>query len=190
MKRDKIDMVILSVISSFMIAGCQVESSSGTLKTQEPMATETGAKAEESEVEELMITKDILKDYVKEHEDEYGEIIYDLKDDEILIEKKECNNEELYFFLYTPVDGWYTTLYQIREVDGDIQSLDYVSEGATDYFNFDVISISEGEFVTVYSATHMGNGYLTLVDLEKIPDRQNVTMPDYELYAIDGYYED
>lgn len=189
MKKNRMDMVILSVISSFFIAGCQSQTSSSAVGTQEPKTSEATANAQEVEKEELSISKDMLKDFVKTHEEEYGEIIYDLKE-EIVIEKREQNGKELYFFLYTPESGWCTTLYQIQYENGEILSLDYVSEGATDYFNFDVISITEGEFVTAYSATRMGNGSLVLIEMDNIPDRKIGETPDYELYAIDGYYED
>lgn len=183
-------MSILSVISLFFIVGCQVQTSPDTVSTTEPKATEAVANVQGVETDELFISKDKVQEFVREHKEEYNDVFDDPKEEEIVIEKREQNGREMYYFLYTPANGWCTTLFQIQQENGEILSLDYVSEGATDYFDFDVISITEGEFVTAYSATHMGNGSLVLVGMDTIADRQVGDAPDYELYAIDGYYED
>lgn len=179
------DVVVLSLISSLMLSGCHATvSSSDKVKVNKPLVTD----AEAARVDAM--TKDKIKKFVKEHEEEYGDLIYNLKDNEIHIEEKTFKDQKLYFFLYTANDNWETTLYQIREKDGVIEALDYISDGATDYFNFDIISISEGDFITVYSATHMGNGSLELLELDNIPDRKVGEEPDYELYAVDNHFEE
>ena len=184
MKKDRLDVVVLSLISSLVLSSCHATSGgSEQVKVNKPLVTNVET------VKENDMTKEKVKKFVKDHKDEYGDIIYDLKSNEIHIEEKTFKNQTLYFFLYTPNDYWETTLYQIRETDGVIQALDYISSGATDYFNFDIISISEGDFVTVYSASHMGNGSLELMELESIPERKVGEAPDYELYAIDNHFE-
>lgn len=188
--QDKILIFIFSMVSSCFIVGCQVQTSSGIVSTAEPKASEAVAKVQEVETEDVLISKDRLREFVNKHKGEYGELFQELKKEEIVIEKREQNGIEMYFLLYTPANGWCTTLYQIQQEDGEILSLDYVVEGAADYFNFDVISITEGDFVTAYSATSEGNGSLVLVALDNIPNRQVGEKPDYEMYAIDGYYED
>lgn len=186
MKKDnRMDVVLLSLISSLMLSGCHAAtSSSGKLKVDKPFVTDT------TSVQEISITKDMIKKFVKEHKEEYGDILCNLHDNEIHIEKKLFQNKTLYFFLYTPKGNWETTLYQVCWKNGNIESLDYISVGSADYFNFDIISISEGDFVTVYSASHMGNGNLELISMENIPERKENQKPDYELYAIDNHYED
>lgn len=185
MKKDRLDVVVLSLISSLVLSSCQAtKGGAGQVKVDKPLVTDVET------VKENGITKEKVKEFVKEHEDEYGDIILDLKNNEIHIEEKTFKNQTLYFFLYTPNDFWETTLYQIRETEGVIEGLDYISSGATDFFNFDIISISEGDFVTVYSASHMGNGSLELVELDNIPGRKAGEVSDYELYAIDNHFEE
>ncbi len=185
MKKDKMDAVVLSLISSLLLSGCQTTSSSSSdVKPDKSAVTITEA------VEASSVTKDKIKSFIKEHNEEYGDVIHNLRDNEIHIEEKQLENMTLYFFLYTPEASWETSLYQIREKNGIIETLDYVSGGSTDYFNFDVISISEGDFVTVYSASHMGNGNLELIRLDTIPERKVGEAPDYELYAVDHHFEE
>lgn len=185
MKKDKMDVVLLSLISSLVLSGCHAAtSSSGKVKVVKPLVTDTET------VQEISITKDMIKKFVKNHDDEYGEIFYNLYDNAIHIEKKVFQGHTLYFFLYTPKDSLDTTLYQVRMKKGQIESLDYISCGSSDFFNFDIISISEGDFVTVYSASHMGNGNLELISMDSIPERKVNQSADYELCAIDGHYED
>lgn len=184
MKKDKMDVVLFSMISSIIFTGCHtVRSSSEKVKEKEPAVTQMGT-------EEKEVTNEQIRNFVKYHPDEYGEIFGDLKDSEIHIETKTLQEQTLYFFLYTPQDYWGITMYQIKLKDGEVESLDYVSQGASNYFNFDVISISEGDFITVYSASNMGTGYLQLVNMEHIPERKLNDEPDYELYAVDDHYED
>lgn len=185
MKKDRMDVMLLSLISSIMLAGCSTTASStDKVKVTEPVVSNVETIADNT------ISKDAIKRFVKKNKEEYEDVIYELKDNEIHIEEKEFKDQTIYFFLYTPDDYWSTMLFQIREENGIIQGLDYISEGSTDYFNFDVISISEGDFVTVYSASHMGNGTLELINMDELPDREIGSVPDYEMYAIDGHYED
>lgn len=184
MKKEKMDKILVSLISSLLFTGCTTSvNTSQKVKTEEPVITNLET------IEESIITKKSIRKYVKEKE-EYQDIFQDIKENEIHIEEKTFQGENLYFFLYTPDELWSTTLYQIREKDGEILGLDYISEGATDYFNFDVISISEGDFITVYSANHTGNGNLVLVKMNEAEERPIGSLPDYELYAIDSHYEE
>lgn len=173
-----------------MLSGCQATvSSSDKVKVNKPLVTDAEA-ARENVNKKNVITKGKIKKFVKEHKEEYEDLIYGLKDNEIHIEEKTFKNQKLYFFLYTANGSWATTLYQIREKDGVIEALYYISAGAADYFDFDIISISQGDFITVYSATHMGNGSLEFLELDNIPDRKAGEEPDYELYAVDNHFEE
>lgn len=185
MKKDRMDLVLLSLISSLMLAGCTTTAgSTEKVNVTEPVVSNVETIADNT------ISKDAIKRFVKKNKEEYEDVIYELKDNEIHIEEKQIADQTIYFFLYTPDDYWSTTLFQIREESGVIQGLDYISEGATDYFNFDVISISQGDFVTVYSASHMGNGTLELIRMDELSNREVGSVPDYELYAVDNHYED
>lgn len=184
MKKEKMDKILFSLISSLLLTGCSMPTSnSKKVDAEKPAVTnlETG--------KERTPTKKTIKKYLKENE-EYQDIFQDIRENEIHIEEKIFQGETLYFFLYTPDNSWSTTLYQIHEENGEILGLDYISEGATDYFNFDVISISEGDFITVYSASHTGNGNLVLVQMDETEERNIGALPDYELYAIDSHYEE
>lgn len=184
MKIDRMNVVVLSLISSLLLSGCHTSTSgSSPVKTDDPFVTNSKT------TEQKTLTTDEVKKFIKEHDEEYGDIFSNLKENEIHIEEKEWKNQTLYFLLYTGNDSFATTLYQIREKDGEIEGLDYVSSGTTDYFSFDIISISEGNFITVYAATHMGNGNLEMIQLENIPGRKAGALPDYELYAIDNHLE-
>lgn len=184
MKRDKMGIVLFSMISSMVFAGCHTSvGSSGTIKQKVPAVTQMGKEKDE-------ITANQIKSFVKNHENEYGETFASTKESELHIVTKTLQEQPLHFLLYTPENYWGTALYQIQIEHGEIISLDYISQGASAYFNFDVISMSEGDFVTVYSASNMGTGYLQLVKLDRIPERKVNDEPDYQLYAVDGHYED
>lgn len=184
MKRDKLEVVVFSLISLMVFAGCHTSvGSSGSLKEKEPKVTQTGTKEKE-------ITSKQIKNFIKNHEDEYGELFQEVKESELHIETKTMQEKSLHFLLYSPEDYWGAKLYQIQSEGGEIISLDYIAEGAATYFKFDIITMSEGDFVTVYSASHMGNGYLEFINMKDIPDRKTCDEPDFKFYAIDDHYED
>lgn len=174
-------MILFSSI--YLLMGCSSSTSSfNQIKTEEPFASSNKV------IQGKSLTKDDVKEFVKKNQDSYEEL-NNIKEDEIMIEVKTCKGENLYFFTYTPTDSWNTSLYRIRQQQGEVLGLDYISEGATDYFQFDIINISEGDYVSVYSTSYMGIGYLSLVNLKSTEDRKVGTIPDYEFYAVDSHYE-
>lgn len=182
MKKDKRDIVVVALVFSLLFTGCSTPVSGNIEITDEPEVTSI------AEDKYSDITKEALKKYIKENE-EYQDVLCDVKENEIQIEEKVFHEKKYHFFLYTPEEQWSTTLYFIHEENGAILGLDYITEGAVDYFNYELMSMSQGVFITAYSAGYMGNGNLVFIDMEKMEGRKRGAIPDYEFYAIDSHYE-
>jgi hypothetical protein len=101
----------------------------------------------------------------------------------INIVEKYINNRPHYFVVLREGGSWKYELYLVKTGGSAISDLTYIADGNEDQFSFDVVSITQGNFVSVYSATHMGNGELELISFDT-PDRVA-----YSFWAIDAFHE-
>ncbi len=183
-KRGSKELVLFLFITTIVLSGCsKTISSSGQIETEEPFTTSI------EEAESSAVTEESVKEYVKQNQEQYQTLFEELEDSEIHIDTRELKEQSYYFLSYIRTGDWSTSLYLVHEEEDRITGIDYILEGATEYFQYDLISISEGEFVSVYTADYMGNGNLALLNLERLSGRNVSSIPDYEFYAIDSHYE-
>jgi len=72
-------------------------------------------------------------------------------------------------------------------VDNDeiIEVVDTGLGGNRNYFSYDIISMTQGDFIAAYCSAHTGNGYLELVSISEY-NGVKYRIPD----AVDGNYEE
>ncbi len=68
-------------------------------------------------------------------------------------------------FIMLKSNHWRNELYAGEKADGELK-LTMLSDGLGQVYDATPVSISQGDFIEVYSMTHMGNGDLELYDLD------------------------
>ena len=103
------------------------------------------------------------------------------------ISKRNDNEGNTFYFANTISQFmWSSELYMLVVEDGKITSIiDTGLGGNNTYFSYDVVSISQGVFISAFCATHSGNGDLLLMPIYE-PNNVKYLIPD----AVDSYYEE
>ncbi len=93
-------------------------------------------------------------------------------------------DDPVYLLKLTQLDSWGSELYVLRFANGNITELIPTNTfGLSSLFSYSVIKISQGTFIAVYSASHMGNGSLLFLPIDTPTDLA------FSVEAIDNYYE-
>jgi hypothetical protein len=103
------------------------------------------------------------------------------------IEKKwDDSGNAIYFAKTTSQYMWGCGLYIIK-IKGNkiIDVIDTGLGGNREYFSYDVVQLSQGDFIVAFCSSHMGNGNLVLMPISDIT-RSKYGIPD----VIDNHYED
>ena len=103
------------------------------------------------------------------------------------ISKRNDNEGNIFYFVNTISQFmWSSELYMLVVENGKITSIvDTGLGGNNNYFSYDVVSISQGVFVSAFCATHSGNGDLLLMPIYE-PNTVKYLIPD----VVDNYYEE
>ena len=114
----------------------------------------------------------------------------------VSINQKYIKDEVLYFVELQMDYMWDTSLFKVEENNGQITDLLFTGLGGNkDLFSYDVIEITQGNFLVGYCSSHMGNGNLELVSLDKIGEiKYSISQISGESNSyiegiIDCYYE-
>jgi|GEM_PF-7086469 len=97
----------------------------------------------------------------------------------------DTDGNEIYLAKITPDFFWCTTLYIILAYDNKI--IDVVETGLggnSNFFSYDVVKLSQGDYIAAYCASHQGNGDLTLFAISEQEPREYSIFP-----AVDDNYE-
>jgi hypothetical protein len=103
----------------------------------------------------------------------------------IEITEKFLEGRKLYFAEIQKDFFWESELYLIKTQDDVITDAVIIgASGLNRLFEYDVIDISQGEFIAAYCSSHMGSGNLELISID------NLGKSMYSIPAIDNYFED
>ena len=103
------------------------------------------------------------------------------------ISRKNDNDGNAYYFVKTNSQFmWGSELYMLIIDDDKITKIvDTGLGGNSEYFSYDVASISQGVFVSAFCSSHSGNGDLRLMPINE-PNTVEYLIPN----AVDNYYEE
>lgn len=196
LRRNRAWAVFWLAVSAALFTGCghrkpdtSSSISSLTEETQEPSEKVTENVQEESKADENGISVRMVKKYIKEKKADLEETLTSAKEKELSVETREYNGEPMFFLICTPEDTSFSVLYRIRLEEETVAGLDFIASGMHEYLKFDIVTLSEGNYIAVYSASNVGNGNLLFVDINKLYGRQNGADPDFQMLAVDAHYE-
>ncbi|HEX3078171.1 MAG TPA: hypothetical protein VHQ24_15020 [Lachnospiraceae bacterium] len=108
----------------------------------------------------------------------------DFHKSDLTIETKQFEDNSYNFLHVSFSSFWCDELYRIDlSKNGTITNLVSCGGGLKETFAYDMIRITQGAFITVYSSSHMGNGTLDFYPLD------GDGVPTYSIFAIDMYHE-
>lgn len=103
-----------------------------------------------------------------------------------ITQKYDNDGNNIYFAEATPQLMWGSELYIVSVDDNKITKItDAGLGGNSEYFSYDVVTMTQGVFISAFCASHSGNGELELALLPN-PNIKKYTIPG----AVDNYYED
>jgi hypothetical protein len=110
-------------------------------------------------LEEVVYKQDFL-DFIK---GKVGNVGY------ITVQRKDFKDKVLWFAQVQVGGAWYNDLYQLIIKDGEIADLiDTGASGLSEAFTYELVDMSQGEFIAATCASHIGNGDLDLISLDDL----------------------
>jgi hypothetical protein len=139
-------------------------------QTPESTEMETFEPSADLKVKYKYLSRDVfvvnVLDYLSEN-GEYAEYAYLLNN--ICIYDNYINDELVYFVEIQLGYQWSVELYQIYEKDGEILNMKYTGAGGDKrFFEYELIKITQGNFIAAYDASSQGNGNLLLIPLDNL----------------------
>jgi len=101
---------------------------------------------------------------------------------------KKYDNDGKTFYLVTTIQQqmWSCDLYMINIYDNKITNLEHTGLGGNySYFSYDIVNISQGNFISAFCSSHSGNGNLEFMEISK-PNIIKYSIPN----AVDANYEE